>query len=53
VRELVETALKHLGLDWDDAVRIDQTAPKVPDERRAEGLPMPTSFDDMIGHMLA
>jgi len=52
VRELVETALKQLDLDW-DVVRIDPAAPKVPDEWRVGGQPMPTSFDDMIGYMVA
>lgn len=53
VRDLVETALKHLGLVWDDVVRIDPAAPRVPDEWRVGGRLMPTSFDDMIGLMVA
>lgn len=54
VREFVETALKHLGLDWDDAVRIDPAAQHVEDEQFATGGGgMPTSFDDMIGYMVA
>ncbi len=54
VRDLVESALEQLGLEWDDAVRIDPRAPHVEDEQFADGgSPMPTSFDDMIGYMLA
>ncbi len=52
VRELVETALKHLDLGWDDVVRIDRSAPRVPDEQPARVEVRLTSFDDMIGHML-
>lgn len=56
VRELVEVALTAVGLDWDDVVRIDADAPRVPDEitdithicAKSLGWTPETTFGDMI-----
>jgi GDPmannose 4,6-dehydratase len=60
VRELVEVALGAAGLRWDDVVRIDADAPRVPDEitdivhvcARSLGWIPETSFEDMVTEMV-
>lgn len=55
VRDLVESALKFVGLSWDDAVTIDPALPRVPDEllptgpsAQDLGWSPSTTLDDMI-----
>lgn len=64
VRELTETALRIVGLDWDDVVTIDMTLPRVPHEvfpaaaearlaaARGLGWKPETSFAEMVEAML-
>lgn len=65
VRDLTETALRLAGLEWDEVVRIDPGAPRIPDEvhpdsqdariaamRGLDWRPQ-TSFSEMVGHLLA
>lgn len=61
VRDLVETALGHVGLAWDDAVHVDPAAAHVPDERppspsvasvSALGWKPETDFREMVAALL-
>jgi GDPmannose 4,6-dehydratase len=63
VRDMVEVALAWADLDWDDAVTVDRTLPRVPNEvnpdqdgriatRKALGWKPETGFEDMVRLMV-